>query len=239
MRRGYLWLGEVGGVSGPLHHGQGAVAHARGDRAGLETEFVVELAGQCKGRDGDLADALAKPLLGAGAASTERLGEPPGVAAAGGEFCRILREIGEQWLGEPFVKERIGADGFDVVGQRVVVAPTVISLRGVFDAARRAEQHQPRDDRGVAQGHVQRDATPKGVPAQVSWRIEDLRDEIGALIERGPERRGITVARQVERPEFARLCQNGTEPGRGSTGLGEAVEPDEHGSLALTSDLEE
>lgn len=68
---------------------------------------------------------------------------------------------------------------------------------------------------------------------------ERVRDEVGRLAQCRSHRVGVTVARQVERPDLARTCQNGSVlVGRGS-GLGEAVEPREGRASALALDGEE
>ncbi len=216
-----------------------AVGHACRDGDGLSSELVVEFAAQGEDRCGDRLQSVAKPVLSSRAAASQRLGETAGISAARGQLRGIRGEVGEEWLGEPLLKELVGADRLNVIGQVVITTSSVGPLRRVLDPARRAEQHEAAHRVGVPEGQVQCDASAKGVAAEIAARLQELGDEVGALVEGRPHGRRLAVARQVECPKFMSLCQNGAEPGCGTTGLGEAMEPDEHGSNAFAPDLEE
>ncbi len=239
MPGGQVRLRQVGGVAGMLHHCRRAIGDTRGDRTRLTGELMVQFTGQRQRRGGDRTDAFAEPRLSTRSASTQRFRESAWIVAPASELLGIVLEVSEQRLGEPLAEERVSADRLDVVGERVVAAAAVLSLRGVLDTTGRAEEHESRNDLGMAQCHVKRDASAEGVSAEIAGCVEQVGHEVGTFVEGRPDGRRRTVARQVECPEFASLCQNGTEPGRGPTGLGEAVEPDEHGPIALAFDLEE
>ncbi len=189
----------------------------------LLAKFVVEFAGDREGRSTNASEALPQPILGPRATASKRLGETVRVSTTRIAFDGVDGQVGEEWLGEPFVEKGLGPDDFDAIRQRFVLTTAVSAQRLIGDASRCAQQHEASDQGGMAQGDVECHPSAKGVPPQVAGAVEDFGDEIGAFVERCVYGGGLAVTWQVECPEFSRLCQNGTEPGRGSTGLGKAV----------------
>ena len=225
-------------VSGPLDEAEVAVRHRGRDGARFAGEFGVERTGQDEDGHREFAESRREPRLGSRAGKSQRSGQSGAVSTSRAGLDVTQR--GEEGLGEPLLEERVGADLFDAPGQSLVGLAALFALKRIFDAARRAEQDEASDAIWVFEGHVQRHARTEGVAAKVDRLLaQGCRDQIGGLSERCANRVGVAVARQVERPDLARTCQNGSVlVGRGS-GLGEAVEPREGCARALALDGEE
>lgn len=83
-------------------------------------------------------------------------------------------------------------------------------------------------------------SSAEGVPTEVDRPLsQSVRDEFGRLGQGRAHRVGVAMARQIERPDLSRTCQNGSVLGGRGSGLGEAVEPREGCASALALDGEE
>ena len=225
-------------MSGPVDEGNAAVAHRRGDCARLVAELGVERAGEGENGHREICEARCEPSLGTRARQAQRRGEPVAVAAPRRGVG--IAHGGEEWLGEPFGEEGVGTDLLDATGEELVGLASLGPCRGILDAARRAQQDQASNPSRVGESQVQGHASAERVSAEVNrFLTEGVRNEVGSLGQGGAHLVGVAVARQVERPDLPRTCQNGSVlVGRGS-GLGEAVEPREGCARALARDGEE
>ena len=172
----------MSGVTSVSYDANGAVAYSGGDGDRFTAELVITFAGDGDRRDRERRHLVAEPRLRARAAAAQGGGQPRGPSTSRRSLVGIEWHIGEKRLGQPFVKERVRANLFEVTGQRLVARPALGSLAGVLDAAGGAEKHEPRDERRMAQRHVDRYPCAKGVAAEVGRAVEQRRYLVGAVV---------------------------------------------------------
>ncbi len=85
-------------------------------------------------------------VLGSRAGVTQRVGETARVVATRRALDGISRQRAEHGLGEPLVEERVGADGFNPIGQFVVA----LAARSAFVIVRDARSGTEDDEVGEA-----------------------------------------------------------------------------------------
>ena len=150
--RGDLRSLEVGAVAGTVDDDDLRSRHERHETFAERAELLVLLGRRRRGPDTRWRPG--RPRAAPACPCRSNAGSRPDLrrCCAGGPGAWSFEGVSprEQRGGEPLVDECLDTDLLDVVGERLVGAPSVRSLRGVVDAGRRTDQHQSFDGVGMA-----------------------------------------------------------------------------------------
>ena len=142
------------------------------------------------------------------------------VGPAGLEPGRVLREAGEQRLGQPALEELVDADPFEPGRFGLVGLAAGRAIDGVDDARRRADQRQPFDHLRRRQRDVQRQPAAHRVAEPGAGAAIAGQSPGG-----GPQ---ITAGRDVRRADLeAGRVEGRHQRGPRAARLGEAVQQDQ------------
>lgn len=159
--------------------------HAVRNRRGLARELFVIASSKCQGRRAQGGKFGREPRLGTGARRTQRVRESARITTTRRALARVIGQRREHWLGQPFVKERLGPDGLNPVRQVVVTLSPIAALAGIPDASRRTEQNETSKSFGVYQREVQRDPRTVGIATEHEGFLgKNSREQISRLGER-------------------------------------------------------
>jgi len=159
--------------------------HAVRNRHGFARELLVIASGKCQGRRGQGAKFGREPRLGTGARMTQRVRESARVTTARRALARVIGQRREHWLGQPFVKERLGPNGLNSICQVVVTTSPFATLGWILDASRRAEQHETSKSLSVTQREMQRHTRTVGIATEHERLLgKGVREQISRLGER-------------------------------------------------------
>ena len=215
------------GIGSGVHHGLGDGREAHVGRADHE-----------EGRQLERRQALPQGRLRAGAGQAQaRSQSRRRVSFALGDGCGVVRQAGEHRVREPAVDEGVDVTrALELLGQLVVPLAPDLPGRGIDDAGRAPDQHQPTDALRPGEGGVERDASAQRVAEEVEGpATARLGEQVARLDQIGAHVAAPPVSGEVHGAQLVVGAEQIAEGPPAAARLGEAV--GEHERWALPGRL--